>query len=80
MLLRLQQNIMHFLTNAVRIEQIDINTLSRTILGTRDFLHITSSVLPGILFFYHIACTGGASINKWLLKNKAQNNVTYFTQ
>lgn len=34
----------------------------------------------GVVFFYHIACTGGASMNKWLGKEKDHNaNVTYWT-
>ena len=34
----------------------------------------------GIIFFYHIACTGGSSMNRWLGKEKDNNdNVTYWT-
>lgn len=34
----------------------------------------------GIVFFYHIACTGGSSMNRWLGKEKDLNdNVTYWT-
>ncbi|KAL3808977.1 hypothetical protein ACHAXA_005169 [Cyclostephanos tholiformis] len=34
----------------------------------------------GMIFFYHIACTGGASINRWLGKEKNINkNVQYYT-
>ena len=34
----------------------------------------------GVIFFYHIACTGGSSMNKWLGKEKDNNaNVTYWT-
>lgn len=34
----------------------------------------------GIIFFYHIACTGGSSMNRWLGKEKDTNeNVTYWT-
>ena len=43
---------------------------------------IDESQLPykcGIIFFYHIACTGGASLNWWLGKEKDINNATYMT-
>ena len=44
---------------------------------------IDESKLPyqcGIIFFYHIACTGGSAINKWLVRLKKLNaNTTYFT-
>lgn len=44
---------------------------------------IDEAALPyqcGILFFYHIACTGGSSINRWLGKLKNNNpNVSYYT-
>eukprot|EP00581_Thalassiosira_minuscula_P019561 CAMPEP_0183721170 /NCGR_PEP_ID=MMETSP0737-20130205/13542_1 /TAXON_ID=385413 /ORGANISM="Thalassiosira miniscula, Strain CCMP1093" /LENGTH=340 /DNA_ID=CAMNT_0025951141 /DNA_START=131 /DNA_END=1153 /DNA_ORIENTATION=- len=34
----------------------------------------------GVIFFYHIACTGGSSMNRWLGKEKDLNeNVTYWT-
>lgn len=44
---------------------------------------LDESKLPfqcGIVFFYHIACTGGSSMNRWLGKEKDYNeNVTYWT-
>mmetsp|Transcript_790 Transcript_790/g.1448 ORF Transcript_790/g.1448 Transcript_790/m.1448 type:complete len:339 (-) Transcript_790:373-1389(-) len=44
---------------------------------------LDESKLPyqcGIIFFYHIACTGGSSMNRWLGKEKDNNeNVTYWT-
>lgn len=44
---------------------------------------IDEAALPyqcGILFFYHIACTGGSSMNRWLGKLKDNNpNVSYYT-
>lgn len=44
---------------------------------------IDESKLPfkcGMIFFYHIACTGGASMNRWFYKEKAINkNVKYYT-
>jgi hypothetical protein len=34
----------------------------------------------GMVFFYHIACTGGASINRWFFNEKRMNkNVQYYT-
>jgi len=55
----------------------------RAPLSLSNVRSIDESSLPyqcGILFFYHIACTGGASINRWLGKLKKMNpNVSYYT-
>ncbi len=44
---------------------------------------VDEAALPyqcGIIFFYHIACTGGSSINRWFGKLKDNNpNVSYYT-
>mmetsp|Transcript_3161 Transcript_3161/g.6685 ORF Transcript_3161/g.6685 Transcript_3161/m.6685 type:complete len:355 (+) Transcript_3161:32-1096(+) len=47
----------------------------------RDLNESTLPAKCGIFFFYHIACTGGASINWWLGKEKDRNinTTTYWT-
>lgn len=51
-----------------------------TLSNLRNFDESKLPLKCGIVFFYHIACTGGSSMNRWLGKEKDNNeNVTYWT-